>query len=61
VYCLAPYIGLTVTVDGGGFATVGDGAAPATFTIARAEGNPLTSAQATAVLDLVRGHGELFQ
>lgn len=60
VYCLLPSIGVTVSVHDTTFATVTNGASPGTPNITRGDGNPVTAAQASAVLDLVRVQGELF-
>jgi hypothetical protein len=60
VYCLLPSIGVTVLVHDSTFASVTNGATPALPTITRGDGQPVTAAQATAVLDLLRLQGELF-
>jgi hypothetical protein len=60
VYCLLPSIGVTVLVHDSTFANVTDGVTPALPTITRADGQPVTAAQTTAVLDLLRLQGELF-
>ena len=60
VYCLLPSIGVTVLVHDTTFATVTDGASPSTPNITRGDGNPVTAAQARAVLDLIRVQEELF-
>ena len=61
VYCLFPSIGVTLSVHDSTFATVTNGASPSTPTITRGDGNPVTPAQASAVLDLIRVQGELFK
>jgi hypothetical protein len=60
VYCLLPSVGITVLVRDSTFASVTNGATPTTPNITRGDGNPTTVQQATAVLDLIRLQGELF-
>ncbi len=60
VYCLLPSTGLTVLAHDSTFAMVTNGASPTVPNITRADGKPVTAAQATAVLDLIRLQGELF-
>jgi len=59
-YCLLTSIGLTVTVNGGSFASVTNGASATVPNVTRADSQPLTTAQLAAVLDLIRGQGEVF-
>jgi hypothetical protein len=60
VYCTFTSIDITVTVNGGSFASVTNGPSATVHTITRADGGPLTPAQEAGVRDLVRGQAELF-
>jgi hypothetical protein len=60
VYCLLPSVGITVLVHDSTFAMVTNGATPTAPNITRADGRPPTTAQTTAVLDLIRLQGEVF-
>jgi hypothetical protein len=59
-YCLLTSIDLTMTVNGGSFARVTNGASASNPTITRADGQALSPAQRTAVLDLIRVQRRLF-
>jgi hypothetical protein len=59
-YCLLTTIAITVTVNGGSFARVTNGMSASMPTITRADSQPLSGAQRTAVLDLLRGQHELY-
>lgn len=59
-YCTLTSIGILVTVNGGGFATVTNGQSASMPTITRTDSLPLSPAQETAVRDLIRGQAELF-
>jgi hypothetical protein len=60
VYCLLPSIGITVFVHDSTFAMVTNGASATMPDITRADSQPVTAAQTTAVLDLIRVQGEVF-
>jgi hypothetical protein len=60
-YCLLSSIGLTVTVNGGSFATVTDGASADAPLLTRADSAALTTEQRDALLALIRGQRELFR
>jgi hypothetical protein len=60
-YCVVPSTGLTVYVNDSAFANVTNGATPSTPTITRGDGKPATTAQTTAVLDLIRVQNDLFR
>jgi hypothetical protein len=60
VYCLLPSIGVTVSIHDSTFASVATGPTPDSPMITRGDDNPVTAAQASAVLDLIRVQGKLF-
>ena len=57
-FCLLPSIGLTISVNDTNWALVTNGSTGPTYT--RLDGDTLTTAERTAVTDLIRGQGELF-
>jgi len=59
-YCQLTSIGVTVTVNGGRFATVTNGSSANSPAIARADSQPLSPAQDAAIRDLIRGQRSLF-
>lgn len=59
-YCQLSSTGLTVTANSGRFATVTNGPVANQPAITRSDSQPLSPAQETAVRDLIRGQGELF-
>jgi hypothetical protein len=59
-YCQLTTIGVTVTVNGGAFASVTNGTSANSPAISRADSQPLTAAQEAAIRDLLRGQRRLF-
>jgi len=59
-YCQLTSIGVTVTVNGGSFATVTNGSSANSPAIARVDSQPLSPAQDAAIRDLIRGQRSLF-
>ena len=57
-YCLVPAIGVAVSVNGAGFATVTNSATAPNVT--RVDREPITGAQSQAILDLIEGEQRLF-